>query len=69
MKLWWNRLLRWWRPLVLILVLIVLAGSTRWWLRPFFTFVGANTDLIQGLTDLVQLVLWLGAAAVVFYGF
>lgn len=28
------------------------------------TFVGANSDLIQGLTDLVQLILWIAAGAV-----
>lgn len=25
-------------------------------------FIGTNSDLIQGLTDFVQLLLWLGAA-------
>jgi len=43
---------------LVILMLAGLAASAGWWLPPLLAFVGANTDLIQGLTDLVQLILW-----------
>jgi hypothetical protein len=56
--------------LITILVVVVLAGmaaSAGWWFPPLLGFVGANSDLIQGLTDLIQLGLWgvTGLAAVV----
>jgi len=35
-----------------------LAWSGRQWLPKFFQFVGTNSDLIQGLADFVQLILW-----------
>jgi len=31
-------------------------------------FVGANSDAIQGLADLVQIVIWLGAGALIWFG-
>jgi formylglycine-generating enzyme required for sulfatase activity len=61
-------MLRWLVVGLLIATLILLAFTTGWWLTPLLAFVGANTDLIQGLTDLVQLLLWLGAAAVAVMG-
>ena len=45
-----------WIPLIVVVAaLVVLALSAGWWLPPFLAFVGANSDIIQGLTDLVQL--------------
>jgi len=49
-----------WGLLISVLALLVAAGVTvRWWLAPLLKFVGANTDLIQGLADGIQLGLWL----------
>ncbi|MCB0052332.1 MAG: NACHT domain-containing protein, partial [Caldilinea sp.] len=48
--------------------LAVLAALAGWWLPPLLDFVGANSDLIQGMTDLAQLLLWMGAGAVVVIG-
>lgn len=44
-------------------MLAVLALTVNWWLVVLLTFVGANSSLIQGFSDLVQLILW-GAAAI-----
>lgn len=55
---------RWIPLLVIVAALMLLALSAGWWLPPFLDFVGANSDVIQGLTDLVQLALWIGAAVV-----
>lgn len=51
-----------------ILALVTLASTAQRWLPRLLGFVGANTDLIQGLTDLTQLVLWIGAAVVFLVG-
>jgi len=59
---------RWIIPAVVVVGLVALAASAKWWLPPLLVFVGANTDLIQGLTDLVQLVLWAGAGVVFVVG-
>ena len=57
-----------WIPLVaLVLLLIALALSASRWLPPLLAFVGANTDLIQGLQAGTQIVLWLGAAGVALF--
>ena len=53
---------------ITILVILALAGlaltAPRW--VPFLArFVQLNTDLIQGLADLVQLLLWIAAGALV----
>jgi tetratricopeptide (TPR) repeat protein len=50
----------------LITVLVVgglatLALSVNWWLPRLLWFIGANNNLIQGLSSLTQLALWLGA--------
>jgi len=53
------------RLLMLILVtstLVLLAISGHWWLPPLLTFVGINSDLIQGIEALVQLILLVCAA-------
>lgn len=46
--------------LALIAAMAVLAGSAHHWLPQVLTFVGANTDVIQGLTDFIQILLWIG---------
>ncbi|MCP4545590.1 MAG: SUMF1/EgtB/PvdO family nonheme iron enzyme [bacterium] len=60
---------RWLILLILALLLAALALSARLWLPPLLTFVGTNSDLIQGTADLVQLFLWLGAAALAVSGY
>lgn len=59
-----------WLSLVLsVLVFAVLAKTAERWLPPFLQFIKLNSDLIQGLTDLVQLVLWVATALVAAFGF
>ncbi|RIK35860.1 MAG: hypothetical protein DCC55_29030 [Chloroflexi bacterium] len=56
-------------PLLLVVAACVaLALTAHRWAPLLLSFVGANTEMIQGLTDLVQLVLWVGAGAVVVIG-
>jgi hypothetical protein len=43
-----------------IALLAILAITARWWAPALLRFTGANTDLIQGLSGLVQLLLWVG---------
>jgi hypothetical protein len=49
--------------IALLLGVIALALSARSWLPPFLRILGANSDRIQALTSLVQLILWAGIAA------
>jgi formylglycine-generating enzyme required for sulfatase activity len=61
--------MRKWLITVSALVGVVALGvSVRWWLPPLLTFVGANSDLIQGLTDLVQLAIWVGGGLALLIG-
>ncbi len=54
-----------WIVTVLVIAILVLLGLTAAvWVPLLLTFVNANTDTIQGLTDLVQLLLWIGAGIV-----
>ncbi|HYO63996.1 MAG TPA: tetratricopeptide repeat protein [Pyrinomonadaceae bacterium] len=46
-----------------VIALAALAATARRWLPPFLSFLGANSDRIQALSDFVQLVLWGGAGA------
>ena len=55
---------KWLIILLIAFGLAALAISARWWLPPTLAFIGANSDLIQGLTDAAQLVLWLAAGIV-----
>lgn len=43
-----------------IIVAAALAGSANLWLPMLLQFVGTNTSLIQGITDFIQIILWLG---------
>jgi len=52
---------RWLVLSFVVVSLAALAVSAGWWLPWLLAFVGANSNLIQGLTDLAQLLLWLGA--------
>jgi len=54
--------------LAVIIILAIAAATSRLWLLPLLTFVGAKSDLIQGLADLIQILLWLGVAAVSVFG-
>jgi formylglycine-generating enzyme required for sulfatase activity len=60
---------RWLVLIVVVLVLITLAVTVRWWLPPLLAFVGANSELIQGLQAAAQLVLWGGAAVIAVIGY
>ncbi len=60
---------RWLLLIPLILLLAALALTVRAWLPPLLTFVGANTDLIQGLQAAAQIVLWVGAAGVTLFSY
>jgi len=59
---------QWLRPISVVLGLAVLALTAGLWAPPLLSFVGANSDLIQGLTALVQLVLWVGAGVAFLVG-
>ena len=41
---------RWIVPLLVAVLLVILAVTAQQWLPPLLEFVGANSDLIQGLT-------------------
>ena len=55
---------RWLLLLILIALLALLAMSSGVWVPPLLIFAGTNSATIEGLTNLVQLVLWIGAAVV-----
>ena len=44
--------------LIIVIVLVAAAITGQYWIAPLLKFSGTNTDAIQGLTDLVQLILW-----------
>jgi len=48
---------RWLVPVLITGVLVLLAVVAHWWLPPLLIFAGTNSEVIQSLTDLVQLVL------------
>ncbi|HYP52332.1 MAG TPA: tetratricopeptide repeat protein, partial [Pyrinomonadaceae bacterium] len=50
-----------------VIALAALAATARRWLPPFLNFLGANSDVIQSLSDLVQLVLWGGVGALTIF--
>ncbi len=58
---------RWWF-LILFLALVIAGLAFRFWFPALMTFVGANSDAIQGLAALVQIVIWLGAGALIWFG-
>ena len=43
-----------------IVVAAALAGSANLWVPMLLQFVGTNAQLIQGLTALIQIILWFG---------
>jgi formylglycine-generating enzyme required for sulfatase activity len=45
--------------LIVILVLVSVSLTLKLWLNPLLSFTGANTSLIQGLTSLIQLALYI----------
>ncbi|MCI0516048.1 hypothetical protein L0128_22785, partial [candidate division KSB1 bacterium] len=51
---------------LLLAVAGVLAG---WWLKPLLVFAGSNSDQIQGVTGILQIFLWVGAAIIALWGF
>ena len=52
---------------LVVLALVAAGVSVHWWLRllPFFR---TNSDLIQGLSGAIQIVLWLGAGLAFVFG-
>ncbi|MGB3695486.1 MAG: hypothetical protein WA865_05805 [Spirulinaceae cyanobacterium] len=53
-----NNSSRWIVPTLVVLLLAALALSAEQWMPVLLQFVEANSNVIQGLTDLIQLVLW-----------
>lgn len=53
---------------LVLIVLIGLALSAHRWLSPFFGFAGANANVIQSVTGLVQVVLGIAACIAAFTG-
>ena len=60
---------RWIIIILLVTSLSTLALSASRWLPGLLSFAGTNTDLIQGLQALVQLVLWVAAAGIFLWGY
>jgi formylglycine-generating enzyme required for sulfatase activity len=60
---------RWFFLIPLIILLAVLALTVRAWLVLLLAFVGANSELIQGVQAGLQIVLWLAAAMVAVVGY
>ncbi|HEX9975558.1 MAG TPA: hypothetical protein VGD14_26135, partial [bacterium] len=59
-----------WILLLSLITIIVIAGATsRVWVTPLLQFVGTESDTIQGLADLIQIVLWIGAGVIIIFGF
>lgn len=56
-KGWQNR-----NAIIVAIALTAVAISSAWWLKPLLQFVGANSELIQGLQAGIQIVFWVGAA-------
>ncbi|MFQ5859272.1 MAG: NACHT domain-containing protein, partial [Anaerolineae bacterium] len=56
---------RWIVTALVVVGLVILGASSQRWMPPLLTFVGANSETIQGLADLVQLILWAGAGVLV----
>jgi hypothetical protein len=44
----------------IVAAMAILASSAHWWLPKLLQFVISNTNLIQGLSDFIQILLWLG---------
>lgn len=55
---------KWWPHLALALVLAALAGTASRWLPPLAARAGASANELEGLANLVQLILWLSAGLV-----
>jgi hypothetical protein len=55
---------KWLLPGALVLVLILLGLLAPWWWPRLLDLAGTHSARIEGLAGLVQIVLWLGAAAV-----
>jgi tetratricopeptide (TPR) repeat protein len=54
---------------LVVAALAALAGSAAWWLPPFLRFAGTNADVIQSVTSLAQLAIWVVAALTAAFGF
>jgi len=63
MKAW-----RWVQTILVTAVVIAAFLTLRWWLVLLLSFVGANTDLIQGLDSLINLVRAVGSTLALVFG-
>ncbi|MDZ7332878.1 MAG: NACHT domain-containing protein, partial [candidate division KSB1 bacterium] len=58
-----------WVLLVLLMVIIVAAAVTSpLWVAPLLKFIGTKSETIQGLADLIQILLWRGTAIIFIVG-
>jgi hypothetical protein len=53
---------------LLIAVLAIPAALVGWWLPPLLAFAGTNSEVIQSITSLVQLALWLSSSLILLAG-
>ena len=60
---------RWWIILFVALILIGLGFTISWWGTPFLAFLGANSDTIQTLDSLLQLILVAGGFLLGVWGY
>ncbi len=59
---------KWLGTAIVVIVFVALALTYQWWLPPLLGFVGANSNVIQGLESAVQIILWLGAGLALVLG-
>lgn len=59
---------KWVITALVVVVLALLGWTAPRWAPPVLGFITDNTDLIQGLTDAVQLLLWIGGAVLAGFG-
>jgi len=57
-----------WPFLLFLIILIGVGVSFHWWFPSLMGFVGANSDTIQGLSDLIQIIIWVGSAVLFWFG-
>ena len=60
---------RWGLLLVLVAVLVTAGITVPWWFAPLLAFFSDKSDLIQGLANAIQIVLWVIAGIALFVAF
>ena len=66
MKNWLQK--TWGRILLLAMLVLLLALTTRWWLLPVLNLLDANSDRLQSLDSIVSLLLVIGGLVLGFLG-